>query len=107
MTIPVKRRYPLSSAEKEKVLCRAIKEYGNRNQIIKLAEEMSELTQALCKFISSPENPDITNNVYEEIADVEIMLQQFKLMYPRSVDKIQNWKNTKIERLALRLSEGK
>lgn len=54
---------------------------------IKLIEEMSELTQVICKgerFGYDDHNPLIENspstrqNIYEEIADVEIALENFK-----------------------------
>ena len=67
----------------------AIKKFGAEAQIDMLLEEMSELQQALLKERRhmydqmTPEenmalNPD---RVVEEVADVEIMLEQIKLMY--------------------------
>ena len=44
--------------------------YGLNHQKIKLIEEMAELTQAICKGDE--------NNIIEEIADVEILLEQVK-----------------------------
>ena len=58
--------------------------YGEE-QINILIEEMAELTQALCKYkrMQSDNKPratetDILENIIEEIADVEIMLEQIK-----------------------------
>lgn len=47
--------------------------YGEEHQVYKLIEEMAELTVALLK--------QDKNNIHEELADVEIMLEQLKLMY--------------------------
>ena len=58
--------------------------YGEE-QINILIEEMAELTQALCKYkrMQSKNKPratetDILESIIEEIADVEIMLEQIK-----------------------------
>lgn len=53
--------------------------YGNENQIDKTIEEMAELTQALVKYKHC--GGDIfKEKVIEEIADVEIMLEQLKYL---------------------------
>lgn len=49
-----------------------LKHYGEKHQVHKLIEEMAELTVALLK--------DDIKNIHEELADVEIMLEQLKLM---------------------------
>lgn len=46
--------------------------YGEEHQVYKLIEEMAELTVALLK--------QKVINIHEELADVEIMLEQLKLM---------------------------
>ena len=91
----------------------AIREYGVRNQLIKTAEELSELTQALSKVLivtsklTSGEHFSCTDeellmNLYEEVADVEIMLQQLHMIF--GCDKeVDNWKRRKIDRLIERL----
>ena len=44
---------------------------------------------------------DGENNVEEEIADVEIMLTQLKIMY--NLSDIENWRNYKLNRLKERV----
>lgn len=61
-----------------KVVREAIRHYGKQNQIDKAIEEMGELIQALIK---NRQNVDNVENVIEEIADVEIMMQQLCLMF--------------------------
>lgn len=56
----------------KKVYEKILKHYGEEHQIYKLIEEMAELTVALLK-------QDV-NNIHEELADVEIMLGQLRLM---------------------------
>lgn len=85
---------------------KAIDTYGVENQMIKTVEELSELSQALCKFLSKPyteSDRTILDNIYEEMADVEIMLEQCKMIFYESEDKINDYKKEKIKRLERRL----
>lgn len=84
----------------------AIDSYGRVNQVIKTVEELSELPQALCKILTSKftdDNSEIFENIFEEIADVEIMLEQCKMIFCESEDKINDYKKEKIKRLERRL----
>ena len=57
--------------------------YGFSNQLQMLVEEMAELTQAICKykrFENAKERVDIFENLVEEVADVEIVLSQIKML---------------------------
>ena len=54
---------------------RAIKKFGAENQKRIAQEELSELIQAISKDCRNKKH-----NVEEEIADVEIMLNQLKLL---------------------------
>lgn len=83
----------------------AIDSYGRVNQVIKTVEELSELSQALCKILTSKftdDNSEIFENIYEEMADVEIMLEQCKIMFQCDKE-VNKWKQKKIERLERRL----
>ena len=83
--------------DEEIVICnKAINSYGNASQKIKAIEEMGELIQAISKSLLDNEN-----NVEEEIADVEIMLTQLKIMY--NLSDIENWRNYKLNRLKERV----
>ena len=83
--------------DEEIIICnKAINSYGNASQKIKAIEEMGELIQAISKSLLDNEN-----NVEEEIADVEIMLTQLKIMY--SLNDIENWRNYKLNRLKERV----
>ena len=83
--------------DEEIIICnKAINTYGNASQKIKAIEEMGELIQAISKSLLDNEN-----NVEEEIADVEIMLTQLKIMY--NLSDIENWRNYKLNRLKERV----
>ena len=83
--------------DEEIIICnKAINSYSNASQKIKAIEEMGELIQAISKSLLDGEN-----NVEEEIADVEIMLTQLKIMY--SLNDIENWRNYKLNRLKERV----
>jgi len=65
----------VSVAEKE--ICEAaVRKYGLAKQMIKCVEELSELQKELCKQALGQGNLE---HITEEIADVEIMLEQMKI----------------------------
>ncbi len=55
--------------------------YGHRNQLLKLAEECSELARTCCRIVmgqdQSPGREIDMSNFFEEIADVQILIDQF------------------------------
>lgn len=59
------------------VLNRAIDVYGVNNQIDQAEQELIELLDAL----KHRRRPDRITNIYEELADVDIMLDQLKLIF--------------------------
>jgi hypothetical protein len=96
------------------ILLRAIKKYGLKSQITKTVEELSELSQALCKALIRLDDPekasdftcadlDSIDNIFEEMADVEIMLSQCRIMF-RCDTEVNEWELKKIQRLSERLN---
>lgn len=69
--------------------------FGIRNQKVKAIEEMSELQKEVCKNISH-EFDD--KSLEEEIADVQIMLNQLCLICGFSKGDIEYYMNMKIKR---------
>ena len=67
----------------------ALHKFGADHQHLKLIEEMAELTQAILKG----------TNISEEIADVQIVLDQMKLLHPDWI----SWEQVKLKRLEERL----
>ena len=82
------------------VLQTAIDHYGSERQIDKAIEEMSELTKALLK-LRLVKNEQNTESVLEEMADVEIMLDQLKLIFGYKT----LYRDEKVYRLVERLHE--
>lgn len=84
----------------ETAVCqRAVAACGKEHQLIICMEEMAELTKELSKHIRGQEN-DLC--VAEEIADVEIMLEQLKLIFDIRTD-VERVKDEKLIRLDQRL----
>lgn len=87
------------------ILGKAIETYGNESQVDMAIEEMSELTKALLKYRRALKgNTDISvskahSDILEEIADVEIMLDQMKIIYGEPICERKH----KIDRLKERL----
>lgn len=70
-------------------------------------EEMSELTKAICKVKRAQAGAEMgaaVENVVEEIADVQIMLDQLRLIFARSTDEIEE---DKLRRLLARINSWK
>lgn len=99
----------------KEVLQKAINTYGVKNQMIKTVEELSELSQALCKSLvrlnytkektSLEDDLKSVDNIFKEMADVEIMLEQCKIMFQCDKE-VNRWKQKKIERFERRMGEN-
>lgn len=81
--------------------------YGHRNQLLKLAEECSELARACCRIVMDQDQApgreiDLTN-FYEEIADVQILIDQFYCFH--CSPEIIKAKQFKLERVKKLLEE--
>lgn len=70
---------------REEIEERAIRTYGIPSQIDMCIEEMSELTKAILKHRRACKNADgydeTHDNVIEEMADVQIMLDQMRMIF--------------------------
>lgn len=88
------------------VLKAAIDKYGNDSQLAVAQEECAELIQAISKLnrAGSSDHPGRTakgamNNLYEEVADVQIMLDQIRIMLPsKAYDTIRAQKIARLEK---------
>lgn len=89
-----------------KIMKQAIEKYGVNNQMAKVQEECAELIQAISKLnrAGSSDHPGRTakaamNNLMEEAADVQIMLDQIRIMYPsHAYDTIRTQKIARLEK---------
>lgn len=82
---------------------RAVDTYGKEAQLIICMEEMAELTKELSKNLRGQEN---RQSVAEEIADVEIMLEQLKLIFGNGLD-VASIRGKKLLRLEEHLRQGR
>lgn len=80
---------------------KAIDEYGEANQLVVLFEEMSELQKEICKSIRFS-RIKFRNQIAEELADTEIMLEQVKMIFDIDED-VEGWRLDKVVRLRERL----
>lgn len=83
----------------------SIIKYGEEPQCRQAMEECAELIQAINKCIRYPDRKDCHNNLIEEIADVEIMLYQLKVMFNVSDDEVFEVKVQKAARERERLEK--
>ena len=91
----------MNSRKEENILLQAIVGYGAEAQTDMMIEEMSELTKALLKH-RRKESEETLDNILEEIADVQIMLDQMKLIYDDG-STTGKYRGAKLLRLAARL----
>lgn len=72
-----------------------IEKNGSDAQLTVAIEELSELAKELCKYKRYGNNID---HIAEEVADVEIMLEQLKYIFGFS-DSVEQWKKGKLIKL--------
>jgi NTP pyrophosphatase (non-canonical NTP hydrolase) len=82
------------------VLKRALETWGEQAQMLMVVEEMSELMKEILKNINRKKNN--IDEIIEETADVEIMLEQLKENY-QIVEKVEAYKKDKIKIIEQRL----
>lgn len=94
--------------------------YQFSNQSRQLSEECAELVQAVNKYyrfrnsknsrdeiLTSTEDSNmLIQHIVEEIADVEIMLEQMKVLLNLSDEAVEGVKNIKVNRELARIKEG-
>ena len=87
---------------KPNIYKQAIETFGENSQMLKCAEECSELAQRLIKKAL---NPKLDNyDIYSELADVEIMLAQMHLIFNDHNEFIEV-KDFKLNRLQQRIDD--
>jgi NTP pyrophosphatase (non-canonical NTP hydrolase) len=85
----------------EKIIKRAISTWGDRAQTNMLSEECTELSLAVQKYLNRGKQVKHYTNLIEEIADVNIMIAQANMMFPK--EQIQIAIDEKLQRLSDRL----
>jgi hypothetical protein len=87
--------------DEKAVYKKAIATWSQGSQIIITFEEMAELQKELCKCLRGEAN---TGHIAEEIADVEIMLGQMKLLFDIE-EMVESYKRHKLIRLGERIED--
>lgn len=77
----------------------AVKKFGKEHQLVLCMEEMAELTKELSKNMRGSKN---ITNISEEMADVEIMLEQLRVIFGNRSE-VDTIKAEKLLRLADRV----
>ena len=67
------------SARRREVYFGAIEKWGEPAQIVMAIEELSELTHVLCKILNGKRSKNC-DELYDELADASIMLEQLQYM---------------------------
>ena len=89
----------------KQLLERVITANGMNKQLDVAIEELSELMKAICKVKRYGYTDDECYfNLAEEMADVEIVLAELKLMFDNE-DNVKKWRTYKLDRLEKRLNE--
>ena len=84
--------------QEEETFIKAFETYGEAHQLMILFEEMAELTKEVTKAIRYSKAKRRTQ-ITEEIADVEIMLEQAKMIFGIADEDIEMFRLDKIVRL--------
>lgn len=88
--------------ERQSIYRQAWLKWGSSAQILLAIEEMSELTQVLSKHLNGRLDHTHHQQILDEIADVQIMVEQ--LAYQIDPDGVENTVDRKVERLKGRLN---
>ena len=94
----------------KEILKKSIKHYGTHNQMLKCIEECGELSRAVSRVLIELSSGDgftteeSQENLYEELADVLIMIEQMIIMFDCG-DEVFIQQVKKMKRLKERLEQ--
>lgn len=84
----------------EQLFEQCLKKWGNKSQLLMLAEECSELTKAILKLNRNYYSPKNFENYVEELADVNLMLtQMIYFLSPRDLKRYFEFRKLKVRRV--------
>lgn len=98
----------MTNIESEQLYLKALDKWGVGFQCQMAIEEMAELTKALCKRSRTKNESEVLKNfeeIIEEIADVEIMIEQLKLYFDPSKMLVNGQRIKKLEKLSKLLNK--
>ncbi len=85
------------------VLKKAWDTNGEQVQLIKTIEELAELQKEIAKYLIVGQSYNMANFI-EELADVEIMIEQIERFFIKDQEAVEAARQKKIERLEARLN---
>ncbi|MCL1859369.1 MAG: hypothetical protein FWF92_09090 [Oscillospiraceae bacterium] len=88
-----------------KIMQTALARWGLNAQVGQTVEECAELIVALQKYVNRPPHPEAVGNILDEIADVEMMLAQMRLVLGIDDTALRKRIEYKFEKLSQYLSE--
>jgi NTP pyrophosphatase (non-canonical NTP hydrolase) len=94
--------------ERDKLYDRAIKKWGEMGQLDQMIEECAELIVALNKYkrmknYIAQKKEGVMENLYEELADVKLCLEQMEFMFGK--DKVNATLDKKIQKFLSQLND--
>ena len=95
--------------KREGVYSQAIKCFGKEHQLVLALQELSELSKAITKYLlrnDIGETHELCNKLYNELADVDIMVEQIIFMFDAYKD-VGKVKKEKVQRLKKRIKNEK
>lgn len=95
----------MNKLQKQDLYKRTIEKWGQRAQLEMAQEEATELALAIRKLIRRNDSKRFID-LCGEIADVEIMIEQLKTMFPGIQSDIDMQKDFKLNRLEKRVLEN-
>lgn len=88
-------------ADKNQIYTQAEIVFGRKQQLVKVIEELSELTKEIAKLINADRpTKSMYDSLFEETADCEIMIEQIKQMFDAEQE-VERIKQAKLKRLEL------
>lgn len=101
----------MNEIEKAEKLKTIFEHFGYKNQLKKLNEECYEAIESINDYETELENKPFPNeetweHIVEEIADLEVVLSQFKMVYGIPKSKIEDMQEFKIQRTIDRINNG-
>jgi len=87
-----------------KIMQTCLDQWGINAQVGQTVEECAELIVALQKYVNRTRQPGMVENILDEIADVEMMLAQMRLVLGIDDDALRKRIEFKFERLNQYLS---
>ena len=83
-----------------------LRHYGSSAQRLKAIEELSELLLALARIsLNEERESERYVNLIEEMADVEVMMAQMRMVFDIDAEEISRIANKKIDRTLKRIQE--